>query len=78
MGTTIRALAKDGVLEPLQKTELPEGKEVLVTLPGISETLDDEAFLRSAGGWQGLVDADALIRDIHDDRLIASREEPVL
>jgi len=32
MGETIRARVKRGVLEPLEKVDLPEGKEVLVTI----------------------------------------------
>jgi predicted DNA-binding antitoxin AbrB/MazE fold protein len=78
MGETIRELVKDGMLEPLQKTELPEGKEVLVTIVGVSEEPDDEAFLSSAGAWKDLIDADALIEKIYDNRLIATRGVPKL
>ena len=75
MGGTIRARVKGGVLEPLEKIDLPEGKEVLITVIGVAEDPDDEAFLRSAGGWKGLVDAEALIRNIYADRLIDTREQ---
>jgi hypothetical protein len=34
---------------------------------------DIEAFRLSAGGWKGHVDAEALIRQIYEDRLIQSR-----
>jgi predicted DNA-binding antitoxin AbrB/MazE fold protein len=78
MGATIRARVKGGLLEPLEKLDLPEGKEVLVTISGISEGADVEAFRRSAGGWRGLIDADKLIEDIYADRLIATRPEPKL
>jgi len=78
MGGTIRAHVKGGVLEPLEKTDLPEGKEVIVTVIGVSEGPDDEAFLRSAGSWKGLVDTERLIRDIYEDRLISTRPEPKL
>ena len=78
MGETIRARVKGGVLEPLEKTDLPEGTEVLVTVIGVAEGPDDEAFLRSKGSWKGLVDAEKLIRDIYADRLIDTREEPKL
>ena len=73
---TIRARVKGGVLEPLEKTDLPEGKEVLITVIGVAEDLDREAFLRSAGGWKGLIDADKFIRDIYEGRLLNTREEP--
>ena len=78
MGGTIRARVKGGVLEPLERTDLPEGKEVLITVLAVAEDPDDEAFLRSKGGWKGLIDAERLIRDIYEDRLIESREEPKL
>jgi len=78
MGGTIRARVKGGVLEPLETTDLPEGKEVLITVVAVAEDLDDEAFLRSAGSWKGLVDAEKLIEDIYADRLIDTREEPKL
>ncbi len=78
MGGTIRARVKGGVLEPLEKTDLPEGKEVLITVVGIAEDPDREAFLRSRGSWKGLIDAEKLIHDIYEDRLIDTREEPKL
>jgi len=78
MGATIRARVKGGVLEPLERTDLPEGKEVLITVLKIVQDPDDEAFLRSAGSWKGLIDAEKLIRDIYEDRLIDTREEPRL
>ena len=78
MGGTIRARVRGGVLEPLERTDLPEGKEVLITVIAVAEDPDDEAFLRSKGGWKGLTDAERLIRDIYEDRLIETREEPRL
>ncbi len=78
MGATIRARVKGGVLEPLEKTDLPEGKEVLITVVGVAEDPDREAFLRSKGSWKGLIDAEKLIHDIYEDRLIDTREEPKL
>jgi predicted DNA-binding antitoxin AbrB/MazE fold protein len=78
MGGTIRARVRGGVLEPLEKTDLPEGKEVLITVVGVAEDPDDAAFLRSAGSWKGLNDAEKLIHDIYEDRLLNTREEPKL
>ena len=77
-GWNDKARVKGGVLEPLERTDLPEGKEVLITVVSVAEDPDDEAFLRSAGSWKGLVDAEKLIRDIYEDRLIDTREEPKL
>ncbi|MBI4464757.1 MAG: hypothetical protein A3H27_11480 [Acidobacteria bacterium RIFCSPLOWO2_02_FULL_59_13] len=78
MSETIRARVHGGILEPLEKIDLPEGKEVLITIVAASPTPDLEAFRRSAGGWKGTVDADALIRNIYADRLILTRSEPRL
>jgi predicted DNA-binding antitoxin AbrB/MazE fold protein len=76
MGGPIRARLKGGVLEPLERTDLPEGKEVLITVVSVAEDQDDEAFLRSAGSWKGLIDAEKFIRDVYEDRLLNTREEP--
>ena len=78
MRKTIRARVKDGVLVPLEKTDLPEGKELIVTVVAVAEDSDDEAFLRSKGGWKGLIDAEKVIRDIYEDRLISTRPEAKL
>ncbi len=73
MGGTIRARVRGGVLEPLERTDLPEGKEVLITVIGVAEDLDDEAFLRSAGSWKGLIDAEKFIRDVYEEPLTQHR-----
>lgn len=78
MGGTIRARFTRGVLEPLEKVDLPEGKVVTVTILDVPSEKDVEAFRRSAGGWKGSVDAEALIRNIYADRLISTRPEPRL
>ncbi len=71
MGGTIRARMKGGVLEPLETVDLPEGKEVLVTVVAVSGGSDADAFRRAAGGWKDLVDAEALIRNIYADRVVS-------
>jgi predicted DNA-binding antitoxin AbrB/MazE fold protein len=76
MSEPIRARVKGGFLEPLEKVDLPGGKEVLVTVIGVSDGPDAEAFRRAAGGWKGLVDAEALIQNIYADRLVSTRPEP--
>jgi predicted DNA-binding antitoxin AbrB/MazE fold protein len=78
MTKTIRARVRAGVLEPIDKIDLPEGKEVMVTIVGASGGSDAETFSRSAGGWRGLVDAEELIRNIYEDRLTSTRPEPKL
>jgi len=75
---TIRARVTNGVLEPLERIDLPEGQEVLVTIMALASSPDFEAFHNAAGGWKGTVDAEALIQRIYSDRLISSRSEPRL
>jgi predicted DNA-binding antitoxin AbrB/MazE fold protein len=78
MGGTIRARVRHGVLEPMKKIELPEGKEVTVTILDVPGGSDAEAFRRSAGGWKGTIDAAKLIRDIYAGRLVRTRPRPRL
>lgn len=78
MGGTIRARVLRGRLEPLEPIALPEGKEVTITIIDFPAEPSVEASRASAGGWKGLVDADALIRNIYEDRLISTRPEPRL
>jgi predicted DNA-binding antitoxin AbrB/MazE fold protein len=44
MGETIRARVKGGFLEPLEKMDLPEGKEVLVTIVEVPAQGNRDAF----------------------------------
>ena len=78
MAGTIRARFANGVLEPLERLDLPEGKEVTVTIIDVPSGRNFEAFRRSAGGWKGTIDADELIKNIYADRLISTRPEPRL
>jgi predicted DNA-binding antitoxin AbrB/MazE fold protein len=78
MGVTIRARVKKGGLEPLEKLDLPEGKEVLVTVVSVPARRTGEGLRRSFGSWRGTIDAEKLIRDIYEDRLISTRAEPKL
>ena len=78
MRETIRARVKGGVLEPLEKVDLAEGKEVLVTIIGVPAQGNRDAFRRAFGRWKGTIDAEALIRNIYADRLISTRPEPKL
>ncbi len=78
MSRTIRVRVRGGVLEPLEKIDLPEGKEITVTILDAPTERDLDAFRRSAGGWKGTIDAEELIRNIYADRLISTRPEPRL
>ena len=78
MSTTLRARVKGGILELLEKIDLPEGTEVMVTIFHAPSSEDREAFRRAAGGWKNTVDAEALIQNIYADRLISTRPAPRL
>ncbi len=68
MSKIIRARVKSGMLELLDRVDLPERKEVSITILDEAGKKDVEAFERSAGSWNGLVDADALIEQMYTDR----------
>ena len=76
MSRNIRARVRRGLFEPLEPIDVPDGTEVLVTVPDRPSSEDLEAFRRSAGSWKGLVDADALIRDLYERRRLGTRPEP--
>ena len=78
MSGTFRARMKRGHLELLENVDIPEGRELSVTIIDTSAKDDAEAFKRSAGSWQGTIDADALIEDIYNDRMVSTRPVPRL
>jgi hypothetical protein len=58
----------------LEKLDLPDGKELTLSIDEVPErSAADEAFERAWGGWRGLVDADALIRELYALRLRPGR-----
>ena len=66
MAGTVRARMRGGMLELLEKVDLPEGKEVSVTILEMPASRDTatkgmlEALRATAGGWKGLVDGKTL------------------
>jgi hypothetical protein len=50
----------------------------MLTIAEAPASPDFAAFRRAGGAWKGTLDADALIRDIYADRLLADRPEPHL
>lgn len=78
MGKTIRARFTKGVIKPLEKVDVAEGKELAVTIIEIPLVSKVDTFERAAGSWKGSIDAERLIRDIYNDRLISTRKEPRL
>jgi hypothetical protein len=78
MAGTVRARMKGGMLELLDKIDLPEGTEVSVTILDVPSREDTAAFRRAAGGWKGTVDAETLIKNIYASRLVSIRPVPRL
>lgn len=78
MTTTIRARMKGGIIEPLDRIDLPEGQDMMITILTPPSITDQEAFRRSAGRWHGTSDPQKLIDDIYADRLVATRSAPAL
>ena len=78
MAGTVRARMRRGGLDFLENVDIPEGREVSVTIIETPAERDPEGLRRSAGAWKGLVDAEELKRNIYADRLISTRPAPRL
>ena len=78
MGKTVRARYSKGVIKPLEKIDIEEGKEITITITEVSSKHKLDAFKKSAGAWKGTIDAKKLIENIYADRLLSTREEPRL
>ena len=78
MAGTIRARFVNGVLEPLERLDVPEGEVLTITIIRLPVREGGGGLERSAGGWKGLLDADEFKRNIYADRMISTRPEPRL
>ena len=78
MPKTIKARYSQGKIELLEKVDIAEGKELFVTLVEVPAESKEDGLKKSAGGWKGTIDADKLIEDIYNSRLISTREKPEL
>ncbi len=78
MGKTVRARSSKGVIKPLEKVDIEEGKEITITITETPSEHKLDAFRKSAGSWRGTIDAEKLIENIYADRLLSTREEPRL
>jgi predicted DNA-binding antitoxin AbrB/MazE fold protein len=78
MGRTVKARFSKGVIKPLEKVDIEEGKEITITIMEVPSKHKLEALRKSAGAWKGTIDAEKLIDDIYADRLLSTREEPKL
>ncbi len=66
------------MLELLDDVNLPQSTEVTVTILDTPSDADREAFRPAAGGWKETVDADTLIKDIYEGRLLSTCPVPKL
>ncbi|MCP5006043.1 MAG: antitoxin family protein [Planctomycetes bacterium] len=71
----IKARFSHGVLELLEKVNVTEGKELEVTIEEKPTKAEDESFLKSAGSWKGLIDAEKMINNIYAARHLSTRPE---
>ena len=71
---TIKARYSKGVIEPLEKLDIEEGKELTVTISDIAaEVKNGDPLDSTFGGWVGLIDVTALKNNIYSDRAISTR-----
>lgn len=64
MGKTVRARYKGNrLVELLEPVELEEGREVTITILDLPGSPEADAFEKAAGGWAGIVDVDAFLKD---------------
>jgi predicted DNA-binding antitoxin AbrB/MazE fold protein len=78
MGKTIRARFSKGKIEPLEKVDIADGKEITIIIMDIPSTRKKNGFEKSAGAWKGTIDAKKLIENIYADRLVPTRVAPRL
>ena len=71
----IRARFSNGVIEPLETVNVAEGEELEVAIEEKPTKAEDESFLKAAGSWKGLIDAEEMIKNIYADRHISTRPE---
>ena len=74
MAREIRGRFSKGKIEPLEKLDLKEGDEVIITIR--EEKPASGAFERAAGGWKGTLDFDAYLKDLYASRRRQSPEAP--
>jgi predicted DNA-binding antitoxin AbrB/MazE fold protein len=74
MAKTIKARYRRGVIEPLEKLDIEEGKELIVTISDSPfEEKGNDPLDVTFGGWAKLINAEELKKNIYADRSIATR-----
>ena len=75
---TIRARVVEGALRPVERLDLEEGSEIMITLDVEVGGLDDvgsDRFRSAIGAWKGTHDPEELLRNIYSDRLTGSKRD---
>ena len=79
MRKTIRARVFRGMIEPLEKVDIREGEEIVISISKAPSKRPKKSFSdalkKTAGTWKDLVDCDELVKNIYNDRLIMTRPE---
>ena len=75
---TIKAIYRNGIIEPLEKIDLADGAEITVMLEDVPVSLSEkerwECFLSSAGSWKDIVD-ERFLDEIYRQRSLRTRPE---
>jgi len=74
---TIKARYKNGVIEPMEALEIPDGAEITVTIDVASALSEEERrnrFLSAAGGCKDTVD-EKFLEEIYRQRELRTRPE---
>jgi len=66
MERTIRVKFSNGVIKPLERLDIEEGKELTITIKEAPEK--EHAFERAGGSWKGTLDFDEFIKDLYASR----------
>lgn len=74
MARTIKARFSKGVIKLLEEIEIPEDKEITITILELPEK-EEDPLDATFGAWKETVDCDELIKNIYADRLISTRPE---
>jgi len=75
MSKEIRARYSGGVIEPLEKLELKDGQEIIISIKEVpSKAASENAFERAAGSWKGTLDFGEYLKDLYASRRRQSPE----
>ena len=81
MTRMIKARFSHGVFEPLEPAVgdlVKEGEEVTIVIETALATSAGDLLKETAGGWRGLIDAEALKAAIYGDRLLIPSRATVI